>query len=171
MPRTSSIREFILDILVQQNKEIAEMENGKYTYQAFALEAISIELLGKVLSGKDLFEYVPRQPQIDFEKAIEFLFPKDYHEHKTILYKQFRCSMLHTFAPHRKITLGGKEIVGRSKKDHLSLTPKEGKLVLLFEEFHKDFTSAVHKLLDSDDEQIQKKLNKTFLNIGPVESI
>jgi len=169
MSRTSSIKEFILDVLVQQTKEISEMNKGKYTYQAFALEAVAIELLGKVLSGNDLFKYIHGQPKIDFENAIETLFPARYHEHKTLLYEEFRCGMLHTFGPKSKITLGEKEESGPYR--HLSFSPRENKLILYFEEFHKDFISAVHKLLDSNETKIQNKLNETFLYIGPVGSI
>ncbi len=179
MTRSTTIKDFILDILVTQTKNIAEIEsmpdnNGNisrmYTYQAFALETIAIELLGKVLSGKDLFKYVPGQPKVDFENAIETLFPEKYHGFKTLLYKELRCGMLHTFGPNRNIALGDKEIIGRRKKDHLSLS-STGKRVILFQEFHKDFTVAANKLVTSRDPKIQEKLNEIFLNIGPVSSI
>ncbi len=162
MSYTSSVREFILDALVQQTKEISEVNSGKYIYQAFALEAVSIELLGKVLSGNDLFKYINGQPRSDFENAIETLFPARYHEHKTLLYEEFRCGMLHTFGPKSGIALGESE--EHDQVPHLSFT-SDGKLILLFKEFHHDFKMAASMLFRSEKVFIQNKLNEPFIRV------
>ena len=158
MGRNISIKEFISETLVEGNEKIFE---AGFTYQAFALETIAIEFLGKILSGEPLD--TPGKSSVNFKNAIELLFPEEYHQHKDILYLELRCGMLHFFGPKSKVALGEAEELGGIS--HLGFTPT-GKLILLFKEFHRDFKIAVKKLFESEEDAIQDKLGSLFLGVN-----
>ena len=156
--RKISIKGFITETLIEGNEKIFK---NKFTYQAFALESIAIEFLGKVLSGKPLD--TTGESKRNFKNAIKTLFPKEYHQHADILYTELRCGMLHFFGPKSKIALGESEKPGESY--HLSFTPK-GKLILLFKEFHRDFKMAANELFQSKKASVQTRLKKVFLRVN-----
>lgn len=155
MSRSVTVRQFIEDSLIKQIEEIGK--GTPFTYHAFALDSIAIEFLGKILAQRPSFDTKDTSGD-DFKKAIEMLFPDEYHKHSSFLYDQLRCGMLHFFGPKSKIALGEEKNEGRNSH----LTPDEnGKLILVFEVFHDDFKKAAEKLFKLN----YKNLDQIFLVI------
>jgi hypothetical protein len=156
MERITKVKDFIRESLMDGIEGI-----GKgFPYHAFALESIAIEFLGKVMAKENWSQ--DGNSRKDFKNAIETLFPNKYHHLSSFLYEELRCGMLHFFGPKSKLVLGTTQEDGK----HLSLTPS-GKVILILEEFHKDFKEAAEKLLTTNNQ----KLEETFLQIGKTESM
>jgi len=147
-----TIKEFIEGSLMVQIESIG----AEFPYHAFALDAIAIEFLGKIISGNRSLDQNGNS-KIDFSNAIKKLFPAKYHPFSSFLYEELRCGMLHFFGPKSSVVLGRKDEI--SEKFHLDTSPK-GKLILVFEEFHKDFKKAATKVVKSKKPILQEEFLK-----------
>lgn len=136
---------------------------AKFPYHAFALDAIAIEFLGKALAKNEPWEQQGKTKR-DFTNAIRKLFPPKYHPFSTLLYEELRCSMLHFFGPKSSVVLGRKNEI--SEKSHLTTSPK-GKLILVFEELHKDFKDVANKVIAKNI----PKLKKQFLKKDKIKNL
>jgi len=150
-------KEFIKGPLVVQIKNIGT----KFPYHAFALEAIAIEFLGKALAEKEPWDQQGNTKR-DFTNGIRQLFPPKYHPFSTFLYEELRCGMLHFFGPKKHIVLVREKEMAR--KFHLTTLSKgknRGKLILVFEELHKDFEYAAKKLIAKKIPKLKKDFLET----------
>ena len=149
-----TFKEFLEGPIKQQNKIIGK----KFKYHAFALDAMSIEFIGKIARCKDKTQFRKRgNEKEDFLNAIGNYFPFEYKEHKNTLYSDLQCGMAHFFGPNSKILLAAKS--GKKSEKNLDIS-QAGKLLLIFEDFHEDLCSAIDQLISEKS----SLLNENFLN-------
>lgn len=160
MEKLKTAREFIRESLCDEIEDVGR----QHPYLAFAMEAIAIEFLGKAINKELPWNTDPKESKRCFKNAIEKLGHK-YQKHAEMIYKELRCGMLHFFGPKPNINLIRRSEAGKYGR-HLSRDQK-GRLILVYEDMHEDFKSAVNRLLG--DKEIKKdgrnKLNRPFLEI------
>jgi len=105
-----------------------------------------------------------------FENAIEELFPEEYKKHASNLYKDLRCGLLHIGIPGKNFGLTQKKESTRFETKHLK--ERDGKIVLISEEFYEDFVKACNDVMKKieDKKIIHAKLESDILVI-PEEQI
>jgi hypothetical protein len=149
------------EFLLEQIKIAIEIIGLKYDapYQAFVLDAVSIEFMGKVCRCTNINEIDESgKSESDFTYVIENYFPVEYKTHAKLLYNDLRCGMTHFFGPKSKLSLTTRSINGHY---NLETLPNK-KILLVFEEFHKDLGGAIDKIISEN----KPLLDKEFLNIS-----
>lgn len=156
-PSSLMPKEFIQKVLINEIGEI----HHKYPYIAFAMMAIGIEFLGKMLNNSEDWNK-QGQSKVDFESAITSL--SSFSSYKPLLsshdfWTNFRNGYLHTFAPKGTITLSSKD-----EATHLS-SASISKINLKCEDFYIDFKNACEEVLAMNTFNSKKAL-LPFLNIS-----
>jgi hypothetical protein len=148
-------REFLEGPIKEQTQKIGLDYN--LAWHAFALDAISIEFLGKIAKSNNSSELLGKKENSKdlFIHAIENYFPPKYKPFAEFLYTNLRCGMAHSFAPKPIIILGTKSPSPRNLE-----IQENGNFLLVFEEFHNDLCSAIDKLIFEN----KPLLNEAFLN-------
>ena len=153
-----SSKDFIQKIFIE---EVGRLVASGFYHFAFVIMAQGLETLGSFLDTKPL--KAREQSKLRFSHAINRLMPKQYaaFNNNHALYDQLRASMAHTFTVSRKIFLTSKSNSEFGEK-HLQKTDE--KLILVAEDFYKDFKKACERLLDGMDKGIisEKKINTDF---------
>jgi hypothetical protein len=123
--------------------------------------AQGLETLGSFLDSKPL--KAREQSKLRFSHAINKLMPVKYAKlnNNHVLYDQLRASLAHTFTSSRQIYLTSKL---DSTYGNKHIQEVEGKLILVAEEFYKDFTKACERLMEGMNKGIvtEKKINTEF---------
>jgi len=130
------------------------VKKGKH-YIAFAIMAIGIEVLGKCLNSKNVWNDPSGSSRSDFKNAIDELDAfKDYKDKN--LYDNLRNGFAHFLAPKSSI------ILSSGKEDfHLKLI--DGKLLYInCEDFYKDFARACNETVSKKFHN-PNKMNQPFL--------
>jgi len=114
-----------------------------HSYLGFQLISTAIEFLGACLDQYDWGE--KNMSEKRFKLAVKELFDKKYYKYnnggKFDLYSNLRCSLVHSSRPGNNIGLSEY----KNNAVHLS---NNGQLVLVFEDFLKDFKSACKKTIN-----------------------
>ncbi|GAH38072.1 unnamed protein product [marine sediment metagenome] len=153
-----SAKEFIQKIFIEETKRLVDA--GSYHF-AFVIMAQGIETLGSFLDSKPL--KAREQSKLRFSHAINRLMPVKYAKlnNNHVLYDQLRASLAHTFTTSRQIYLTAKENPEYGNKH---LQEIDEKLILVVEDFYKDFKKASERLLDGMNKGIiaDRKINSEF---------
>lgn len=153
-----SAKEFIQKVFIE---EAGRLVDAGFYHFAFVIMAQGIETIGSFLDSKPL--KAREQSKLRFSHAINRLMPVKYAElnNNHILYDQLRASLAHTFTSSRQIYLTAKE---NSEYGNKHLQELDGKLILVAEDFYKDFKKACLRLLDGMNKEIitERKINSEF---------
>ncbi|MCK5169929.1 MAG: hypothetical protein KAQ75_08620 [Bacteroidales bacterium] len=153
-----SAKNFIQEIFIE---ETGRLVNAGFYHFAFVIMAQGLETLGSFLDSKPL--KAREQSKLRFSHAINRLMPVKYTKlnNNHTLYDQLRASLAHTFTVSRHVYLTSKANTEYGKKH---LQEIDGRLVLVAEDFYKDFQKACERLLDGMDKGIisEKKINTQF---------
>jgi len=151
-------KDFIQKIFIE---EIGKMIDQEFYQFAFVLMSQALETLGSFLDTKPL--KAKDQSKLRFSHAVNRLMPNKYSRFndKHALYDQLRASLAHTFTTSRQIILTSKSNKELGKKH---LEESNERLVLVAEDFYKDFKKACNRLLEGMKKGIisEKKLNADF---------
>jgi len=153
-----SAKEFIQKVLIEETGRLVE---SGFHHFAFVIMAQALETLGSFLDSKPL--KARDQSKLRFSHAINRLMPKEYsplnNNHK--LYDQLRASMAHTFTASRSLFLTSKDNPEFGKKH---LQEINGKLILVTEDFYRDFKKACQRLIAGMEKGIvsDKKIKTDF---------
>lgn len=153
-----SAKDFIQNVFINEIKRLIDAQSYHF---AFVIMAQGLETLGSFLDSKPL--KAREQSKLRFSHAINRLMPVKYAKlnNNHILYDQLRASLAHTFTTSRQIYLAAKE---NSEYGNKHLQEIDGKLILVAEEFYKDFKKACLRLLDGMNKGIitERKINSEF---------
>ena len=153
-----SAKDFIQKVFIEETKRIVDAKSYHF---AFVIMAQALETLGSFLDSKPL--KAREQSKLRFSHAINRLMPVKYAKlnNNHILYDQLRASLAHTFTTSRQIYLTAKENPEHGNKH---LQEVDGKLILVAEDFYKDFKKACMRLLEGMNKGIitERKINSEF---------
>lgn len=153
-----SAKDFIQKVFIEETKSIVDAKSYHF---AFVIMAQGLETLGSFLDSKPL--KAREQSKLRFSHAINRLMPVKYAKlnNNHSLYDQLRASLAHTFTTSRQIYLTAKENPVFGNKH---LQEVDGKLILVAEEFYKDFKKACMRLLEGMNKGIivERKINSEF---------
>ncbi len=149
-------KQFIQKYFVE---EVERMQASGFQYYSFVLIAQIIEAMGGFLDNKPL--RAKGQSKKRFGRAIKALFSHPYRKANIDdwLYFHFRCNMSHLFLPSGRLYLVSQEQAEERGMTHLS--QKDGRLVLVAEDFSADLRLACEKLLE--------KVDKGTVDLKPLE--
>jgi hypothetical protein len=167
------VAEFIENVLINEVKQLQH-----HPYLFFCAMAQGIEFLGACLDDKYPFEERRSKPR--FNNAIRVLFQKyEEYNRKKCPYKlleNLRNGLLHRFRPGPKLGLINQKESKEYKINHLEID-KTDRLILVSEEFFKDFKKAckeIIRLINSKELTHSKVQDEPFLfvpgDIIPPES-
>lgn len=160
-----TVKEFINKILINNYQEI--LSQG-FHYISFSLIALGIEFLGACIDDADDFGKIGKSgPR--FRNAIEDLFPKQYQKFNDKnndydICNNLRNGLAHQLRPKSKIGLTHKKESEKFGTNHLEIN--NDKLVLVAEEFYRDFRNACTEVIKRIDRNKIKNLQvyKQFLS-------
>ena len=137
-----SAKEFIQKIFIEETERLVK---AGFCHFAFVIMSQGLETLGSFLDSKPL--KAREQSKLRFSHAINRLMPVKYGKlnNHHALYDQLRASLAHTFTVSRQIYLTS-ENDSEFGKSHLQEIDE--KLILVVEDFYKDFKKACMRLLD-----------------------
>lgn len=149
---TRSQEDYIKKYLVKEMGQIVE----HHQELSWILMTAGVEFLGRCIdtSNTDIHNWGKGYGEKVFKKAISELFPDKYKQFKSILYKELRCGFNHT-------TLSGFNIIFSEREyGQKHLSSKDGKLILVAEDFYEDFKKACKIVVDMlAKKQIQPKFH------------
>lgn len=151
-------QEFIEKAFIQESENL--IKSGLYQ-SAFVMMAQGIEILGGFLDVKPM--KATNQSKLRFSHAINRLMPVAYRtlNNSHWLYDMLRTSLVHTFSTSTYIIL-----TNLSDKEYgkMHLQKSGEQLILVAEDFQKDFSKACMRLIDGIDKGFipQKKLNARY---------
>lgn len=154
-------------LLLGELKSIIYNHKGS-AYIKFLNIAICIEYLGACLDHHQFDK--DGESENRFNDALKKLFNKKYEKFakagsEVYLYEDFRCRFVHQLRPSRKIVLTHREESKVEKTKHLAPL-KDGRLVLVLEDFYDDLEKAATRLVD----QFKKgKITNTKGDMGFIE--
>lgn len=153
-----TFKEFLEGPIKEQIRAIGLGDKGReFAYHAFALDAISIEFIGKIARCKNKEDFIKGgNEQSDFIDTIQNYFPSKYKPFAKLLYDDLRCGMAHFFGPKSGLELLTKS---KGKKHNLDILPN-GKRLLYFWDFHNDLCNAIDKTISEN----KPLLNQEFLD-------
>lgn len=153
-------KNYIKSILIEEVGDIVR----RHAYIGFSVVCLGIEFLGSCLDKKSSWTDNGKS-QIHFESAVDTLFPKQYKQIKTELYKELRCGLVHSHLSGRfKLTEAKNAYKGElSYEKHL----KDNKNILVMDYFYFDYMQACLKVLSMDFES-GDKMNKGIIRVGPL---
>ncbi|MFZ3073425.1 MAG: hypothetical protein WA162_09295 [Thermodesulfobacteriota bacterium] len=125
-------------------KDIKNIQEKTFHYQSFFLMATGIEFLGACLDSNGLTRRGFARKR--FQNAIERLFPEEYKEHASNLYKDLRCGLLHIGIPGKNFGLTQKNESMTYGTKHLE--KYNGQIILISEEFYEHFKEACNTVID-----------------------
>ncbi len=153
-----SAKDFIQNVFINEIKRLIDAQSYHF---AFVIMAQGLETLGSFLDSKPL--KAREQSKLRFSHAMNRLMPVKYAKlnNNHILYDQLRASLAHTFTTSRQIYLTAKD---DSELGNKHLQEVDGKLILVAEDFYKDFKKACLRLLEGMNKGIitDKKNNSEF---------
>jgi hypothetical protein len=132
-----------------------------FPYHSFMAMAAGIEYLGKVLNPRE--DYTKDgESRTDFNNALTKLkafdrYKRLYGEKDYNFYINFRCGLLHSFAPNHNITIS-------SKDEEPHLTEVDGRLNLRAEDFYLDFRAACEEVIAIEG-VAKKDMSKPYLHV------
>lgn len=146
-------KEFINTVFVNEIKQMTTGVSGNAThpYIGFSLICQSIEVLGACFDEYDWEDQ--NLSELRFRLAISKLFPENYQyynnkKNKIDLYKNLRCPMVHQMRPGRYIGLSERKHELSSGLNNKHLTKQGNQLILIYEDFLKDFQNACIKIVE-----------------------
>lgn len=159
-------KDFIQTVFIAEIERMTVGSDGKAThpYIGFSLVCQSIEVLGACF---DEYDWKDRNlSELRFRLAISKTFPEKYQQFnskksKIDLYKNLRCPMVHQMRPGEYIGLSERKHEEKVRASDLHLTKQGGHLILVYEDFLKDFQEACGKmvsLIDGGELKTQKVL-------------
>jgi len=150
-----TIQSFILRILVEEVRDI--QQKGGHHYLSFGLITQGIEFLGSFFDEEEF--HTTGMGKQRFRKAIAELFPERYDPYNFDkspydLYRDLRCGLVHSVLPKTSLELIKAADKGRFGGDHLDIKMVRGKekLLLVAEDFFKDYEGACVKLISRIEE-------------------
>lgn len=164
-------KKFIEDVFKNEIAEMTMNDNGfaKHPYIGFSLVCQSIEVLGACF---DEYDWEDRNlSELRFRLAISKLFTEKYQQFnnkksKIDLYKNLRCPMVHQMRPGKFIGLSERKHELSYGVSNKHLTKQGTKIILIYEDFLKDFQGACNKiieLIDGGELKTQKVLDHNIL--------
>lgn len=156
-----SKKDFIKNVLVN---EIKDIQKSGHHYLSFGLISQGIEFLGCCLDEEEYFK--PELSRKRFYKAIEECFSNEYFQYRKKMFEDIRCGLLHVCLPKLGIELIRSSEVNDFGK-HLEEKVVKGNkvLILVSEDFFKDFEIACYKIIKMiDNGQIK---NNILIDIEP----
>lgn len=146
-------KDFIKGTLIDTIESMTMKEDGyaKYPYVGFSLVCQSIEIIGGCF---DEYDWEDRNlSELRFRLAIKKFFPDKYQKYinknnKIDLYQNLRCPMVHQMRPGKFIGLSERVHESKFGQKNLHLTIQDKKLILIYEDFFRDFKNACEKLLE-----------------------
>lgn len=153
-----SAKEFIQKVFIE---ETGRLVSAGFYHFAFVIMSQGLETLGSFLDSKPL--KAREQSKLRFSHAVNRLMPKQYASlnNNHVLYDQLRASLAHTFTVSRLVFLTSKDSPNMGNKH---LQEIDGKLVIVAEDFYRDFKKACERLLDGMNRGIisEKKIQSDF---------
>ncbi len=165
-----SVEWFVDNILIGDIGKVIESGAG---YLAFALIAQGIELLGALMDEQEFHEKDLSEGR--FQRGIADFFPMTYtkynrkpvneQDRRIFLYEELRCGMAHVLRPQGRIGFTGR--ADKNGAQHLQIVNEGGVelLVLVLEEFFKDFKEACRKAKNQLKKKSHPKLSRGYLMI------
>lgn len=159
-------RDFIQNVLGKEIKQMTTDAQGNtnHAYIGFSLICQSIEVLGACF---DEYDWENRYlSELRFRLAISKLFNNKYQKYnnkktKIDLYNNLRCPMVHQMRPGNYIGLSEEKHKFKKKPPLVHLSVCNNKLILIYEDFLKDFINACNKIvkmIDSGELKTKKVL-------------
>jgi hypothetical protein len=152
------VKDFIEVTLLTEIEQMTVGENGYAThpYIGFSLIFAAIEVLGACLDDNDWSKNGFSESR--FRLAIAMLFPTTYcqynrKENQHDLYRDLRCSLVHTLIPGNLISLSERKHEESAGVIGAHLTMQKGKLLLIYEDLLMDFKDACKKLIKMIEEK------------------
>lgn len=151
-------KDFINTVFVTEIEQMTIGLDGKAThpYVGFSLICQSIEVIGACF---DEYDWEDRNlSELRFRLAIKKLFPEKYQKYnnkknKYDLYKNLRCPMVHQMRPGEYIGLSERKHEVSAGATNVHLNIHADKLLLIYEDFLRDFKNASEKLISMIEEQ------------------
>ena len=138
-------------------EEIKAIQDSNHHYLSFFLISSGIELLGACIDKNQNF-WKENRSRKRFDMCIQKLFPTDYHQYnnrdsKYYIYSDLRCGLLHSTLPKKNLELIQQKEAKQYHLNHLQVCEVRGnkRLILVSEDFYKDFKNACNKLIEMID--------------------
>lgn len=158
-------KDFIRETLVKKIGEIVSVS----PYLSFLLICSGIEFLGKCLDSAHKWGEKGLS-EIQFNTAINKLFPGGYNSLKQYLYEDLRCGLVHQITPGSIILTQNSNDPNGEYKYEKHPYAEDGKRILIIEYFYFDFVEACKKILSMNFDN-NDKMNTPILCVGNINSI
>lgn len=161
------VKDFIKGPLISEIENMTiHCGNTAHAYLGFQLICLAIEFLGACLDQYP-WEKIGRSEK-RFKLGLNKLFNTKYNKYNNggefDLYSNLRCSLVHSSRPGNYIGLS------QSKYNVSHLSKINGKLILVYEDFLKDFKEASKKLINLiDDKSINNSKVYSHILVVPDE--
>lgn len=166
MKTVYSVEAAVRQIIQTEIKELVEYNGAPYI--KFLLLSVAIEFLGACMDSHAFED--DRQSKDRFNKALKKLFPKKYHKYskkgaKINLFRDFRCGMIHKLRPSNGVRFSERKYHNPGVNEHL--LEKDGRLLLVLEDFYDDLDIACENLkkLARENKLPTKKLEEEYIRV------
>lgn len=156
-----TVLEFIKIVLI---KNIGELITTGNHYLGFGTISQGIELIGAIIEDVDIEKMqVVKNSNFDtlrksrrrFHNALKLFSNANYEKYCPLkmenedydLYENLRCGYSHQMRPLGQIAVTTSSETNNDKTKHLEIDPRTSKLIIVSEEFYKDFKEVCEKVI------------------------